>query len=102
MTTRRVAVVKTIGARELKMRLGTYLRQVQEGATLLVTERGRPVAELRPVSVGTDDEQARLDELAALGAVTRGSRGPLAPWTPVRLAGRPLSETLLHEREDRL
>lgn len=95
-------MVKTVGARELKMRMGTYLRQVQEGATIVVTERGRPVAELRPISVGTEDEQARLDELAALGMVTRGGRGPLAPWTPVPLAGRPLSETVLEEREDRL
>jgi len=84
------------------MRLGTYLRQVQEGATILVTERGRPVAELRPVGVAADDEATRLDELAALGLVTRGSRAGLGPWTPVRLAGRPLSETLREEREDRL
>jgi antitoxin (DNA-binding transcriptional repressor) of toxin-antitoxin stability system len=102
MTTRERAVVKTIGARELKMRLGTYLRQVQEGATIVVTERGRPVAELRAVPRGADDELARLDELAALGAVSRGSRLPLAPWQPVQLSGPSLSETLLAEREDRL
>ena len=95
-------MVKTIGARELKMRLGTYLRQVQEGATILVTERGRPVAELRPLAVAADDEAVRLEELAALGLVTRGRRAPLAPATPVRLAGRSLSETLRDEREDRL
>ena len=95
-------MIRTIGARELKMRLGTYLRQVQEGATIIVTERGRPVAELRPVTVGADDERARLDELAALGVVTRGAHAPLAPWTPVQMSGRPLSETLLEEREDRL
>jgi len=83
------------------MRLGSYLRQVQEGTTIVVTERGRPVAELRPVGVGADDDAARLDELAALGVVARGS-GALAPFAPVRLAGRSLSETLLEEREDRL
>ena len=38
---------KTVGSRELKTRLGTYLRQVREGMTLVVTERGLPVAELR-------------------------------------------------------
>jgi len=93
-------VIKTIGARELKMRLGSYLRQVQEGTTIVVTERGRPVAELRPVPVAKGEEEARLDELAALGVLQRGS-GPLAPFEPVRLEGRPLSATLLDEREDR-
>ena len=38
-----------VGARELKTRLGTYLQQVREGRTLVVTDRGEPVAELRPL-----------------------------------------------------
>ena len=92
---------KTIGARELKMRLGSYLRQVQEGTTIVVTERGRPVAELRPVPVGKSEEEARLDELAALGVLRRGT-GDLTPYAPVRLGGKPLSQTLLDDREDRL
>lgn len=93
---------KTIGARELKMRLGSYLRQVQEGTTIVVTERGRPVAELRPVPLGKTEEEARLDELAALGVVQRGLGRPLQAMTPVQLTGHPLSTTLLDDREDRL
>jgi prevent-host-death family protein len=92
--------MKTIGARELKMRLGSYLRQVEDGATIIVTERGRPVAELRPVPLAKGEEEARLDELAALGILQRGT-GALAAFTPIRLTGRPLSETLADEREDR-
>ena len=38
-----------VGARELKTRLGTYLRRVREGRTVLVTDRGEPVAERRPL-----------------------------------------------------
>ena len=61
---------QTVGARELKTRLGTYLRQIQHGTTLIVTERGRPVAELRPLSIETHGEEARLDELVALGILS--------------------------------
>lgn len=50
----------TVGARELKNRLGRYLRQVQGGETILVTERGRPVAELRPLSPAALDLDDRL------------------------------------------
>jgi prevent-host-death family protein len=42
-----------VGARELKTRLRTYLRRVREGRTLLVTDRGEPVAELRPLPADT-------------------------------------------------
>lgn len=82
------------------MRLGNYLRQVQEGATIVVTERGRPVAELRPIATAGGEEEARLDELAALGIVRRGS-GPLAEWTPLPLAGPGLAAAIDEDREDR-
>jgi prevent-host-death family protein len=38
-----------VGTRELKTKLGTYLRRVREGDTFLVADRGRPVAELCPI-----------------------------------------------------
>ncbi|HEY8022013.1 MAG TPA: type II toxin-antitoxin system prevent-host-death family antitoxin [Thermoanaerobaculia bacterium] len=93
-------MIKSVGARELKMRLGNYLRQVQEGATIVVTERGRPVAELRPIATAGGEDEARLDELAALGVLSRGS-GPLADWTPLALPGPGLSEAIAEDREDR-
>ena len=91
----------TVGARELKNRLGKYLRQVQRGTTLLVTERGRPVAELRPVPPAADDLEARLQELAAQGLLTLPSRKGPSHFKPVRIPGPPLSETVIQDREDR-
>ena len=40
--------MRTIGIRELKAQLSRTLRDVQQGETYLVTDRGRVVAELRP------------------------------------------------------
>lgn len=37
-----------VGARDLKNRLGSYLRAVREGTRIIVTERGKPVANSRP------------------------------------------------------
>lgn len=90
-----------VGSRELKTRLGAYLRQVQQGRTVVVTERGRPVAELKPIAVEGTGEEARLAELAALGLVTRSSKAPLARSRPLRIGGKPLSTTILEGREDR-
>ncbi|MEE2963762.1 MAG: type II toxin-antitoxin system prevent-host-death family antitoxin [Acidobacteriota bacterium] len=41
-----------IGAFEAKTRLSELLRQVSQGRSFLITRRGRPVAELRPVPDG--------------------------------------------------
>jgi prevent-host-death family protein len=39
-----------IGAFEAKTRLSELLEQVSRGRTFLITRRGRPIAELRPVA----------------------------------------------------
>ncbi len=93
---------KKVGARELKTRLGTYLRQVREGTTIIVTERGEPIAELRPLSkAAARTDKGRLDELVAVGALTRTSEGRLATFVPIPAAGEPVSETIVKDREER-
>jgi prevent-host-death family protein len=90
-----------VGSRELKTRLGTYLRRVRRGATLVVTDRGEPVAELRPVAHGVSPEDAGLAKLEVLGAVTRNRGARLASLRPVRSKGRPASQAVIEGREDR-
>ena len=92
---------KPVGSRELKTRLGTYLRQVQSGRTLVITERGRPVAELKPIDVEGKGDEKRLDELVALGLLTRESNAPLARIKPVAIKRKLLSTAIVEGREDR-
>jgi prevent-host-death family protein len=94
-------MTRTVGAREFKTRLGTYLRRVQRGATLVVTERGRPVAEVRPIAL-VEDEERRLSELVALGVLTRTAEAPMRSFKPIRVKGRRVSEVLIEDREDRV
>jgi len=89
-----------VGARELKVRLGTYLRRVQQGQTLVVTDRGRPVAVLRPMPRGTRD--AELARLEAEGIVTRPTKRALARFRPVEMEkGASLSDAVREDRDDR-
>ena len=96
-----MARLETVGARELKTRLGRYLRRVRQGRTLIVTERGEPVAELRPVAAASTPVEARLDRLVALGVVSRRQSGPLPPFTPVRSSGKPASDAVAEDRDER-
>ena len=92
---------KVVGSRELKTRLGTYLRQVQKGQTVVVTDRGRPVAELTPVAVEGNDEERRLEELVAVGVLSRASHAPLARIRPLASKGEELSRAIIEDRRDR-
>jgi prevent-host-death family protein len=89
-----------VGARELKTRLGTYLRRVREGRTVLVTDRGEPVAELRPVPRDTNVPAALL-KLASKRAVTLPVRTSMVAFRPIQHQGRALSDAVLEDREDR-
>jgi prevent-host-death family protein len=91
---------RLIGARELKVRLGTYLRRVRNGHRLIVTDRGRPVAELRPIG-GEPGVDAVLAELEARGVVMRPSRKTLAPFRLIESRGGALSTAVVEDRDDR-
>jgi prevent-host-death family protein len=73
----------TVGVAELRQNLSRYLRRVEQGERLLVTDRNRPVAELGPPpSTG-----AELDRLIAEGRVSRPRRLRLP--APLQLDGDP-------------
>ena len=63
-----------MGVRELKNRLSEYLRLVKSGESVLVTDRGAIVAELRPPGEAKlDDANPLVDSLMRRGNVTIGA-----------------------------
>ena len=93
-------MTRSVGARELKVRLGMYLRQVRQGHTLVVTDRGQPVAELRPIDAERGDA-AVLATLEVRGLVRRPIRKGLTPFRPIVARGKPLSTAVTEDRGDR-
>jgi prevent-host-death family protein len=88
---------RTVGIAELRQNLSRYLRRVENGERLLVTDRNRPVAELGPPpSIG-----AALDRLIAEGRVARPVRRGLP--APLSMGGDPraLSRALDEIRGER-
>lgn len=86
---------------KLKASLSEYLRLVKAGEEVLVSERGRPIAKLVPVT-GGDALPDHLAEMARQGLVRVGSRRlSRAFWSlprPKDPKGRVLG-ALLEERE---
>jgi prevent-host-death family protein len=89
-----------VGARELKTRLGTYLRRVRAGRTLVVTDRGEPIAEIRPLTPD-GSVSPELLRLSAKGTVTLPTRTSLSDFRPIRSRGGTISDAIREDREDR-
>ena len=88
----------SVGARELKTRLGRYLNRVRRGQVILVTDRSEPVAELRPIGDGQDPALAKL---AATGALTLPTRKTLVRIDAARLTSGSGSAAVAADRDER-
>ena len=91
---------QSVGPRELKTRLGKYIRAVRGGATFVVTERGEAVAELRPIETQRDLDSV-LDHMAACGMLSVGTGEVLPPFSPIPVRGAAVSKTIREQRGDR-
>jgi prevent-host-death family protein len=93
--------MKTVGSRELKNRLGRYLGMVGKGETIIVTDRGKPVARLSPAepdSLKTNNADDFLRHMEAEGHLRRGTR-PFRRVKPIKLKGKPMSQMILEDRD---
>jgi prevent-host-death family protein len=89
--------MKTVPAKELKFRLGQYLRDVQAGETVRVTVRGKPVADIQPLPAAADERLAALIRAGRASPPARVGRMPEP--TPMQGRASPLS-ILLDDRSE--
>ncbi len=91
--------MSTVGVKALKDRLTHYLRQSKRGEDVVVTERGKPIAVIRPIRAAepTGSLDVRLARLADQGLITLPVAKP-SKRRKIRIAGRPLSKTILDDR----
>jgi antitoxin (DNA-binding transcriptional repressor) of toxin-antitoxin stability system len=88
-----------VSVRELKDHLSEYLRRVQTGERVVVTDRKRAIAELGPVTRRRMTQAQWLAFLDERGELTRARRPrKFADVKPTRIRGRLLSSTILDER----
>ena len=94
--------MKTAAVSELKARLSEFLGQVKAGSEVLITDRGRPVARLVPIS-GSRTVKDSLSTLEKQGLIKIGSgKLPKNFWKMPRAEDRQglVLKALLEEREE--
>ncbi|OGQ56431.1 MAG: prevent-host-death protein [Deltaproteobacteria bacterium RIFCSPLOWO2_02_FULL_53_8] len=83
----------TVGIKELKAGLSGYVDKASGGETVVITDRGKEVALIVPIS----------DERRALASLVDSDKAKWAGGKPagmkgIRIKGKPLSSTVLEER----
>jgi len=96
--------MKTATLTDTKNNLSALVDQVQHGETILILDRGRPVARLESALAGGDDPEGRLARLERQGLVRRGTaplpREVLMAQPPRSSGGASVLQALLAERRD--
>lgn len=90
-------VMRTVDIRKLKAHLSGYLRDVERGDVILVTDRGRAVAEMRPAGAAGQafaPADVRYRKLVADGRLRPASLPASVDW-PARSLKRGTSGELL-------
>ena len=90
-----------MGLREANQRFSKAVRAVKAGEEVVLTDRGRPIAVIKPLRAGRRQADAIRKMVAAglLRPATRPGRMPAFKARPVR--GRPISHTISEERNAR-
>ena len=89
-----------IGLREANQNFSKAIKAIKAGKTIVLTERGTPIATIHPIS-GRADEQDELQLLRDEGfLVQRDLSRSRLPAKPLRIPGTLLSKALRRERDE--
>lgn len=90
-----------MGLRQANQQFARAIRAVRQGHEVVLTDRGKPIAVMKPLEAQDDDEPAvrRLEAAGRVRAPQR--RGPLPPWRPRRIRGVPIAATVEASRRER-
>jgi prevent-host-death family protein len=92
-----------LGLREANQKFSKAIKAVKAGKEVVLTERGKPIAVIKPLE-RKENQEATIRRLEAEGLLRPAlKRGPMpAPrWQPLRVKGKPLSQTISEERDER-
>ena len=89
-----------MGLREANQSFSKAMKAVKQGKEVVLTERGKPIAVIKPLEAEEKAETV-IRRLEAEGILRPAlKRDPMPDWKPIRIKGKPMSETIREERDE--
>ena len=86
-------IMQTVGLKQLKTHLGEYVDKIRGGERIIITDRGKEIAELAPLS---ESRKAML-ALRSSGRM-KWSGGKPAGLRGAAVRGKPVADTAIEDR----
>ena len=92
-----------MGLREANQQFSKAIRAVKAGKEVVLTERGKPIAVIKPIKREESPEATirRLETEGLLRPALKRGPMPKPDWKPIRIKGKPLSQSIIEERDER-
>ena len=88
-----------LGLREANQKFSKAIQAVKQGKEVVLTERGRAIAVIKPIAAG-NDESAVIRRLEAEGVLRPAEkRRPMPDIKPIHIKGKALSATVREDRD---
>ncbi|MBI4242147.1 MAG: type II toxin-antitoxin system prevent-host-death family antitoxin [Candidatus Rokubacteria bacterium] len=90
-----------MGLREANQRFSKAVKAVKAGEEVVLTDRGQPIAVIKPLRAGRREADA-IRRMVATGLLRPATRlGPMPSFRARSIRGRAISETVSEERAGR-
>jgi prevent-host-death family protein len=92
-----------MGLREANQRFSKVMKAVKQGKEVVLTERGKPIAVIKPLEPNKDQEALirRLEAEGLLRPALKRRPMPKPTWKAIRVKGKSMSQTVSEERDER-
>lgn len=90
----------SVGIRDAKMHLSKYIKMVQQGAEVIITDRGRPVGKIIPIQIRELPLGERIKRLEDQGLIDPNSGKGLNKIPPPIPVPNGIAQRILQEDRD--
>ncbi|UCE56172.1 MAG: type II toxin-antitoxin system Phd/YefM family antitoxin [Desulfobacterales bacterium] len=91
----------SVGIRDAKMHLSKYLKMVQKGAEVIITDRGRPVGKIVPIQNEDLPLQERIKKMEDQGLIEKlSTKGLKKIPSPIPVSNNIAQKFLQEDREN--
>jgi antitoxin (DNA-binding transcriptional repressor) of toxin-antitoxin stability system len=91
-----------VSLREANIHFSKYVKKVKAGEEIVLTDRGKPVALMKPFPASKDPVEERLLLMEKKGLLCRSRAGRVRLRKLVRLNGKSISKIIEENREERV
>lgn len=92
--------MEKVGLREANIHFAKYIKKVKEGKKIILTDRGKTIAMITPLTKKEEPLEERLQWMEETGILRRAS-GRIKLRTLIRAPGKEVSKTVSENREER-